>query len=219
MKDDTPDYSRYTLEELHAIASTSPNTLFSRQYREVIKEIEKRERAMRPPVNLRFRNAIWKWVAFAVAMYIGIPILMTVITGIVMLYNRWQKPLWEVFTVTQSHDIKMGKKEMAKLRDNTQQFVVVEGPCNGGCQGGIIPGTAIKALIPEWRLVNSDVTPVVWLVQVRPKTIRRRTDAWNDDELIIRGAWGKTENVYFTTIPAKLVHRNLKWIKVEAYIE
>lgn len=39
-------YSRYTLEDLYNIACHVENTLFSRQYRQVMKEIEKQKRAI-----------------------------------------------------------------------------------------------------------------------------------------------------------------------------
>lgn len=52
MKDDTPDYSRYTLEELHDVARRVNKRLYPDRYALVLQEIEKRKRAPAPaPVN------------------------------------------------------------------------------------------------------------------------------------------------------------------------
>lgn len=129
-------------------------------------------------------------------------------------YYRSKRPARESFTVAQSFARPMRKGDGAKLRTYTRQFVVVEGPCNGGCQGGIIPVADVQKLIPEWRLSNRDGRAVIWLVQMQPKVIRRRNDLWGEDELNLHSKPAKAGTVYFAVVPQELVRDRLQWVRV-----
>ncbi len=209
MTDDTPDYSSYTLEELYAVASTSQNTLFSRQYRQVIKEIEKREQAKLPPVSQSSR-ILWRWVK-----WIGIIAFALLVGAIAFpIYVLSQRPAYEDYTVTQSFTKTLQKDDVAKLRSMSRYGVVVEGPCNGGCQGGIVPAAKVKTLLPQWQPSNPDEKAVVWLVQMRPDKVRRRNDSFGEDEINIHSQPGKAGTLYFAAVPEKLVRDRLQWVRM-----
>lgn len=200
-------YSRYTLEDLYDIARRTQNTLFSREYKQVMKEIEKREHTILPPAP-HPPGTLWRWVKWiAIAVF-----LVVVIENIAPFYFRSKRPAWEAFTATQTFAKKMNAGDMAKLRGHTRQWVVVEGPCDGGCQGGIVSGTDVRELIPEWRLKNSDTNAVAWLVRMQPEVIRRRNDLWGEDELVIHAKPLKVGTVYFAVVPTMLVRPRLQWI-------
>lgn len=209
MKDTTPDYSSHSLEELHAIANNSENTLFSRQYREVIKEIEKRERTKLSPAY-RARRTLWLWLKWVPV----IAFLVIVAENGAFFYHFSQRPPYEDFKVTQSFAKTLQTGDIAKLRSQNRYGVVVEGPCNGGCEGGIVPAAKIKNFLPQWQLSNPETTAIVWLVQVRPDAVRRRNDSFGEDEINIHGKPEKAGTVYFAAVPVELVRDRLQWVRV-----
>ncbi len=209
MKDDVPDYSHYTLEELYSLARNSENTLFSRQYRQVMKEIEKREHALLTPASQTLKT-LWRCVKW------GAIVAFLLLLGSIAfpIYVLSQRPPSENFTVTQSFAKTLQKGDVAKLRNVSRHGVVVEGPCNGGCEGGIAPAAKMKELLPQWRLRNSGATSVVWLVQMRPDAVRRRNDMFGEDEINIHSKPAKAGTVYFAVVPEKLVRDQVRWVRV-----
>lgn len=100
----------------------------------------------------------------------------------------------------------------------TRNFVVSEGPCAGGCNGGILsqqfPVDA-KVMIPNLKGYDGESTTIIWLYQVKPIKVTRHNDLFGDDTVTITGKSTKEQKVYFALVPKRIVEPHLQWIYVE----
>ncbi len=100
----------------------------------------------------------------------------------------------------------------------TRKFVVSEGPCVGGCNGGLLsqqfPVDA-KAMIPNLKGYDGESTTIIWLYQVKPIEVTRHNDLFREDTVTITGKLTKEQKVYFALVPKRIVEPHLQWIYVE----
>ena len=106
----------------------------------------------------------------------------------------------------------------SKIRDMTRQSVVVEGPCNGGCYGGVLSQqspTVAGNIVPGLQDYDGGTTSIIWLNEIKPTSVERRNNVWGDDELTISGKMMNDKKIYFAVVPTYLTEPSLQWIFVD----
>jgi hypothetical protein len=99
----------------------------------------------------------------------------------------------------------------------TMQSVVSEGPCEGGCKGGVLSQqipTYMQKFIPRLQGYDGESTSIIWLYQVKPVEISRQNDLFGDDIVTITGTATKDHKAYFAVVPKHLVEPRMYWIYV-----
>lgn len=100
----------------------------------------------------------------------------------------------------------------------TRDWVVAEGPCEGGCSGGILSQQSpedIKKIFPILKKYNRDATTIIWLYQVKPVEVVRCNDMFAEDAVTITGKETKDQKIYFAIVPKHLVAPHLQWVYIQ----
>ena len=128
---------------------------------------------------------------------------------------RAQRPQHQTFRILKTLAQDAREKNMSAF---TQQFVVLEGPCNGGCEGGVLRSQLpenIRQSISRLAPNKSETASFLWLRNIKPTSVSRRNDIFGDDELTIYGKPMDDSRNYFAVIFTTLAAPKLKWIFVK----
>lgn len=155
-------------------------------------------------------KAIGKWL-------LAIAVLAPAALIIYPFLLRAQRPQRETFRILKTFERDPRENNMSAI---TQQSVVLEGPCSGGCYGGVLRlplpeniRRSVSGLISH----KSEATSFIWLRNIKPTSVSRRNDIFGDDELTIYGKPMNDGGNYFAAIPAEFAVPNLKWIFVKTH--
>jgi len=140
----------------------------------------------------------------------------------------WHRPRVVAFNVGTIYAVNVNGIGISRLEKSSDSLVVLEGPCSDnsvcsnndcGCHGGILGAKDVaankEALPPGLKGYDAAASSIVWVYGVKPVRVRRRNDAFGDDEVTIEGQQEKNRAIYLTLVPKPLVAGHLMWVSVE----
>ncbi len=148
-----------------------------------------------------------KWLA-AIAVFV------LAVSWIYPFWLRAQRPEHQIFRILKTLARDSRESDMS---DFTRQQVVSEGPCRGGCEGGVLRAKLPDNIRQSAGLASSknEATSFIWLRNIKPTSVSRRNDIFGEDELTIYGKTMNDGQNYFAAIPAVLAAPDLYWIFVK----
>lgn len=155
---------------------------------------------------------VWTWVVAGLSL----PVF-TLVAWPLIVNSRRPKQL--SFKVQNVYTQTAKAEDAFNISGMTRKFVVSEGPCAGGCNGGLLsqqfPVVDAKDMIPNLKGYNGESTTIIWLYQVKPIEVTRHNDLFGDDTVTITGKSTKEQKVYFALVPKQIVEPHLQWVYIE----
>jgi hypothetical protein len=157
------------------------------------------------------KSRTWIWIIGGVAVVVSASIAWPLIVSA-------QRPKQLTFKVQDVYSRPATVKDAFSITGMTRSSVVVEGPCDGGCTGGILSQQVprdVKEFIPDLQGYDGETNTIIWLYQIKPVEVSRHNDLFGEDTVTITGIQIKEQMVYLAVVPKHIVEPRLQWVYVQ----